>query len=111
MTGTNTQAAKRCLLIVLLACILIGSQAAKVLVATTPVGKSHMMNLKMIAMEVERRGHSVMVSRHSPFNNQQQLRCMATRFISVMPWLGNNPVLASSKTTSLCAVGDHGSRC
>ena len=67
MMSANAQAAKRCLLIILLACTAIYSQAAKVLVATTPVGKSHMMNLKTIAKEVEQRGHSVKVRRLSSF--------------------------------------------
>ena len=41
---------------------MIAAQAGRVLIATTPVGKSHMMNLKKIAKEVEQRGNTVMVS-------------------------------------------------
>ncbi len=40
----------------------VSAQAGKVLIATSPVGKSHLMNLKIIAKELERRGNSVMVS-------------------------------------------------
>ena len=45
-------------------CLAIGiitAQARNVLIATTPIGKSHMMNLKKIADEIAQRGDSVMV--------------------------------------------------
>ncbi len=42
-------------------CLIPVSQAGKILIATTPVGKSHMLNLKKIAKEVEERGTIIMV--------------------------------------------------
>ena len=48
--------------VTLLGCFICIVQAGKVLISTTPVAMSHMMNLKKIAIEVEQRGNSVMVS-------------------------------------------------
>lgn len=50
-------------------CLAIGvitAQSGNILIASTPMGKSHLMNLKKIATEVERRGNSVMVSIEIP---------------------------------------------
>ena len=51
----------RSVVVTLLACMCHASQAGKVIIASTPVGKSHMMNLKKIATEIEQRGNTVMV--------------------------------------------------
>ena len=51
------------------------AQAGKILIATTPVGKSHMMNLKKIAKEVDLRGHRVMVD---PFTSLSGVHLYAT---------------------------------
>ena len=48
--------------IVLLSCLSCVSQAGKILVFTTPLTKSHAMNLKKIAEELsEERGHHITV--------------------------------------------------
>lgn len=59
--ANGAAAACRLLAIACLASILLAAQAGKILIATTPIGKSHMMNLKKIAKEVEQRGNTVMV--------------------------------------------------
>ena len=51
------------LLAIMLGCFTYVSLAGKILIATTPRVKSHTMNLKKIAEEIEQRGHSVMVSK------------------------------------------------
>lgn len=59
-------ALRHLIILSLLACSICASQAGKVLIAVTPIGKSHMMNLKKIAKEVEQRGNSVLVSFDAP---------------------------------------------
>ena len=58
----HAAALKGWIAIVLIATGVLNAQAEKVLIATSPVGKSHLMNLKVLAKEMEQRGHSVMVS-------------------------------------------------
>ena len=60
--GNHPAALKGWIAIALIATGVVGAQAGKVIIATSPVGKSHLMNLKVIAKEIEQRGHSVMVS-------------------------------------------------
>ena len=45
----------------LIVCGVHAVQAGKILIATTPIGKSHLMNLMKIATEIEHRGNTVMV--------------------------------------------------
>ena len=59
--ATHRAALQRIFVIVLLVCGISASQAGKILIATTPIGKSHLMNLKKIAKEVEQRGNTIMV--------------------------------------------------
>lgn len=58
----HTMAQRGILAAILLVCFNYVSLAGNVLIATTPSVKSHTMNLKAIAKEVEQRGHRVMVS-------------------------------------------------
>ena len=60
--ANHLAALRHLIILTLLVCGTCAAQAGKILIATTPVGKSHMMNLKKIAKEVEQRGNSVMVS-------------------------------------------------